>query len=60
MVKPIGLPKRAFSCTWRLFVGSGEVRQISLSLSLSLSSSPPVEKPGNHTRKPPLKRQEKN
>ena len=35
-VKPIGLPKRAFSRTWRLFGGSGEVRHIK---SLSLSPS---------------------
>ena len=27
--------------------------------AFSLSSSPPVEKPGNHTRKPPLKMQER-
>ena len=37
-VKPIGLPKRAFSRTWRLFGGSGGVRQLNLSLSLSLST----------------------
>ena len=36
-MKPSGLPKRAFSRMWRLFRGSGEVRQISHSLSLSLT-----------------------